>query len=66
MRARQFKQSSATAHPPMITNAFVTEALAKQAASRPPRTPPKAMPVTPTLPRVPKPHKKKRWQQSKV
>jgi hypothetical protein len=34
--------------------------LAKQAASRPAKTPPKAMRVTPTLPRIPKPHRKRR------
>jgi hypothetical protein len=59
MKARPFKQSSDTAHPPMVTNSEVREALAKQAASRPPKTPPKEMPITPTLPRVPKPHKKR-------
>lgn len=60
MKAKPFKQSTTTAHPPMVTNAYVTEALAKQAASRPAKTPPKAMPVTPTLPRVPKPHRRRR------
>lgn len=60
MKARLFKQSTATAHPPMVTNPEVEEALARQAARRPPRSPPKEMPVTPTLPRVPKPHRKRR------
>jgi hypothetical protein len=31
---------------------IMTEALAKQAANRPQPAPPKAMPVTPTLPKV--------------
>ena len=59
MRARPFKQSSGTAHPTPVTNEYVAEALAKQAARRPPQTPPKAMPLTPTLPRVRK-HKRRR------
>ena len=60
MKARPFKQDTTTAHPPMVTNEYVTEALAKQAALRPAKTPPKAMPITPTLPRVPRPHRKRR------
>jgi hypothetical protein len=44
----------------MATNSFVAEALARQAASRPPKTPPKEMPVTPTLPKVPKRHRQRR------
>jgi hypothetical protein len=60
MKAKPFKQSTGTAFPEPVTNEFVAEALAKQAARRPAKTPPKAMPVTPTLPRVPKPHKRRR------
>ena len=60
MKARPFKQATTTAFPPMVTNAYVTEALARQAASRPAKTPPKAMPVTPTLPKVPKRHRQRR------
>lgn len=60
MRARPFKQSSATAFPAPVVNEYVSEALAKQAAQRAPKTPPKEMPVTPTLPRVPKPHGRRR------
>jgi hypothetical protein len=59
VRGKHFKQSSSTAHPTPVTNDYVAEALAKQAARRPPQTPPKAMPVTPTLPRVRK-HKRRR------
>ncbi len=33
MRARPFKQATTTAHPPMVTNEYVEEALAKQAAN---------------------------------
>ena len=60
MRGRPFKQATTTAHPPMATNDCVAEALAKQAARRPPKSPPNPMPVTPTLPRVPKPYKRRR------
>ena len=44
----------------MVSNEYVTEALAKQAASRGAKSPPNPMPVTPTLPRVPKPYKRRR------
>lgn len=60
MKARPYKQATSTAFPPAVTNEYVAEALAKQAARRPAKTPPKAMPVTPTLPRVPKPYKRRR------
>ena len=60
MKAKPFKQSTGTAFPEPRTNEIVSEALAKQAARRPAKSPPKAMPVTPTLPRQPKPHKKYR------
>jgi hypothetical protein len=59
MRAKPFKQSSASTEAKTPTNSFLTEALAKHAASRPAKTPPRAMPVTPVLPRQPKPHKKR-------
>jgi hypothetical protein len=52
VKGKFFKQTTSTAHPEPVRNDYVAEALAKQAASRPPKTPPKAMPVTPTLPRV--------------
>jgi hypothetical protein len=60
MRARPFKQATSTAHPAPVMNEFVSEALAKHAARRPPPAPPREMPVTPTLPRVPKPHGRRR------
>jgi len=60
MRAHPFKQDSTTAHPTPVTNDYVREALAKQAATRPPRTPARLMPITPTLPKVPKPHRHRR------
>jgi hypothetical protein len=61
MRARRFKQATTTAHPAMVTNSYVTEALAKQAASRPAKTPAKALSTTPPLPRV---RKRKRGRSS--
>jgi hypothetical protein len=60
MRARQFKQSTTTAHPEMVSNSYVTEALAKQAASRPAKTAAKVMPITPTLKKVPRLHRQRR------
>jgi hypothetical protein len=60
MRAKPFKQGSTTAYRPAVSDGYVREALAKQAAIRPARTPPKRMPVTPTLPEVPKPHRRRR------
>jgi hypothetical protein len=60
MKAKPYKQSTGTAFPEPVTNEIVSEALAKQAANRPKKSPPKAMPVTPTLPRQPKPRKKYR------
>jgi hypothetical protein len=60
MRARPFKQDTTTAHPAPVTNEFVREALAKQAANRPAKTAPKSMPLTPTLPKIHKPHRRRR------
>ncbi len=60
MRAMPYKKSNSPTTDARPANSFVSEALAKQAASRPPKSPPKIMPITPTLPRVPKPHKYKR------
>ena len=60
MKARPFKQATTTAFPPMVSNPEVAEALAIHAARQKPKSPPKAMPVTPTLPRVPKPHRRRR------
>jgi hypothetical protein len=60
MRAKPFKQETTTAYPNPVTNTYVTEALMKQAANRPAKTAPKAMPVTPTLPKVRRPHRRKR------
>jgi hypothetical protein len=60
MGTKPFKQDSTTAHPTPVSNDFVREALARQAALRPARTPAKLMPVTPTLPKVPKPHRHRR------
>jgi hypothetical protein len=60
MRGMPYSQASrkADAHEPK-PNSYLDEALAIQAANRPPRSPPKSMPVTPQLPRVAK-HKRRR------
>ena len=60
MKAMPYKRQSGSKPPSTATNSYVQEALAKQAASRPPKTPAKLMPVTPTLPRIPKPKGRKR------
>jgi hypothetical protein len=59
MKAQPFKQTPSSSEPRTITNSFIVEALEKQAASRPAKTPPKGMPATPVLPRQPKPHKRR-------
>ncbi len=41
--------------PQVSTRDVIDEALARQAAKRPASSPPREMPVTPTLPRQPKP-----------
>ena len=58
MRARLFKHEST--RPSEVSNTYIAEALAKQAASRPAKTPAKIMPVTPTLKKVPKLHRRRR------
>ena len=58
MRARLFKQDST--RPSEVSNTYIAEALAKQAASRPAKSPAKIMPVTPTLKKVPKLHRRRR------
>ena len=60
MKAKPFKQATTTAFPPMVSSPEVAEALAIHAARQKPKTPPMEMPVTPTLPRVPKPHRRRR------
>jgi hypothetical protein len=60
MKAKPFKQTTTTAFPPMASNPEVAEALAIHAARQKAKTPPNVMPVTPTLPRVPKPYRKRR------
>jgi hypothetical protein len=61
MRAVHYKKSATPSHENIPQNPYVAEALAKQAAIRPPRTPPREMPVTPTLPRQPKPLKRRKY-----
>ncbi len=55
MRARQFKKISGPSEPKLVNNSYVSEALAKQAASRPAKAPAKVLEVTKPLPRVRKP-----------
>ena len=60
MKAMPYKRQNSSSPATGSTNSYVQEALAKQAALRPPKTPAKLMPVTPTLPRIPKPKGRKR------
>jgi len=60
MRALPRKRPSNNYDAPPITTSFIAEALAKQAALRPPKTPQKLMPVTPTLPKMPTARKRRR------
>ena len=60
MRGMNYTRATSTPSAGSATNSFVREALEKQAASRPPKSPPNQMPVTPTLPRVPKPKRRRR------
>ena len=55
MRAKPYKQTTATAFPELHTNDIVEEALAKQAKLRPKLSPPKELAVPPTLPKVRRP-----------
>ena len=52
MRGMSYTRATKSADQRSVANSFVSEALSKQAALRPPKTPPKLMPVTPTLPRI--------------
>jgi hypothetical protein len=60
MRGKPYKQETGPSAPKLVSSTYVREALAKQAASRGAKKPPNLMPITPTLPRVPKPHKRRR------
>jgi hypothetical protein len=60
MRALPHKRPSDNADAKPIVNPIITEALAKQAAIRPAKTPPKPMPVTPTIPKMRTAHRRRR------
>jgi hypothetical protein len=60
MRGMPYNQAVKSSDSGEITNRYVREALAKQAALRPARTPPKELPVTPTLPRMRKVKRRRR------
>jgi hypothetical protein len=52
MRGMHYSRASRRTDDRPSSDPIVTEALAKQAAARPQKSPPKAMPITPTLPKV--------------
>ncbi|MDB5174749.1 MAG: hypothetical protein JWO87_231 [Phycisphaerales bacterium] len=60
MRGMPYAQAVRKSESGMSSSEYVAEALAKQAAARPPKGQPNLMPVTPTLPRMPKPHRRRR------
>lgn len=51
MRGMSYTRATQSTQTPAI-DPIVAEALAKQAAARPPKAPPKPMSVTPTLPKA--------------
>lgn len=60
MRGMPYTKASRKTDERVPTNSFVQEALALQAANRAPREAPKAMPITPKLPRMAKRNRRKR------
>jgi hypothetical protein len=62
MGAKFYRQSPRGSSPKLVWDDHVREALEKQKASRPPKGKPNIMPVSPTLPRVPKPYKRRKTQ----
>lgn len=60
MRGMPYTQASGKSDGKPAPGNHVAEALAQQAARQPKKTPPNLMPVTPTLPRVPKPIRRRR------
>lgn len=59
MRGMSYTRATQSAHTPPI-DPIVAEALAKQAAARPPKSPPKPMSVTPALPKAGKRRRRQR------
>lgn len=60
MRGMNYTRATDTPSTAGSTSSYVAEALAKQAALRPARTPPKQLELTPVLPRMHKPGRKRR------
>jgi hypothetical protein len=60
MRGTPYQRVSRSSDPQGPANSYVSEALAIQAAKRPPKGPAKAMPITPTLPKVVRGRKRRR------
>ena len=60
MRGMPYSRATRTADTASSTNPIVNEALAIQAANRPAKSAPREMPITPTLPRMPKPKRRRR------
>ena len=60
MREMSDKKPADESKPHTPMSSYISEALAKQAALRPPKSPPKLLPPIPTLPRIPKPPGRRR------
>ncbi|MDB5333940.1 MAG: hypothetical protein JWP03_5091 [Phycisphaerales bacterium] len=60
MRGMPYAKAVPTSEHGMSSSEYVSEALARQAAMRPARGAARQMPVTPTLPRMPKPKRRRR------
>ena len=52
MRGMPYKKSPSASDTRQVSSSVIREALEIQAARTPPKSPPREMPVTPTLPRV--------------
>ncbi len=60
MKGIPYQQASRAPDAPPTSDPVIQEALAKHAAARPPKSPPKIMPITPTLKKVVKGRRRRR------
>ncbi|HEY8751717.1 MAG TPA: hypothetical protein VIM11_27300 [Tepidisphaeraceae bacterium] len=60
MRGMPYQRASQGPDSRGSANSYLSEALAIHAAKQPPKSPPKIMPVTPTLPKVVRGRKRRR------
>lgn len=60
MRGMPYQRATSSPSQDKTSNTYVSEALAKQAALRPAKSPPKVLQVTPALPKVAKNRRRRR------